>query len=143
MKVVLAVASGGGHWSQMQMVRPAFDGCQLVVACTRPTGDPSVRLLADCNLQHPIRVIRSAVQMARLVAELRPDVVVSTGAAPGGLAVMFGKLAGARTIWIDSVANVERMSLSGRLVRRFADLWLTQWPDLARGGSARFVGRVL
>jgi hypothetical protein len=40
------------------------------------------------------------------------------------------KLAGARTVWIDSIANSEKLSLSGRLVRKHVDLCLTQWPHL-------------
>ena len=75
-------------------------------------------------------------QMARLVLRERPDVVITTGAAPGCFAVIFGRLSGARTIWVDSIANVERMSLSGRLVRPFTGLWLTQWPELAEGKDA-------
>ena len=72
----------------------------------------------------------------------RPDVVVSTGAAPGYLAIRWAGLLGARTIWIDSVANVEELSLSGRLASTRTDLCLTQWPHLA-GGSVRYLGAVL
>lgn len=140
---ILAVSSGGGHWAQLQMICPAFDGCDLVMACTMPSGDGSHRKLTDCNLRQPMRVMICAAQVARLILILRPDVVVSTGAAPGALAVVLGKLSRARTVWIDSAANVECLSLSGRLVRRFSDLWLTQWPDLARRSGASFLGRVL
>lgn len=143
MRRVLAVSSGGGHWAQLQLMRPAFAGCEVVFACTRPGADATGHLLPDCNLLHPLRVLQTGVAAARLVAELRPEVVISTGAAPGALAVMMGKLFGARTIWIDSVANAERVSLSGRLVRRWCDLWLTQWPDLAKSTGARFEGRLL
>ncbi|GIW73864.1 MAG: hypothetical protein KatS3mg103_0386 [Phycisphaerales bacterium] len=40
---------------------------------------------------------------------------------------------GARTVWVDSIANVEEMSMTGRLVGPYATLWLTQWPHLAQG----------
>jgi hypothetical protein len=69
-------------------------------------------------------------------------VVVSTGAAPGYIAIRLGKLLGARTVWIDSVANVEELSLSGRMVSGRADLCLTQWPHLASGPVA-YMGTVL
>jgi hypothetical protein len=36
-------------------------------------------------------------------------------------------------VWIDSVANVEELSLSGRLASERVDLCLTQWPHLAAG----------
>jgi len=139
---VLAVASGGGHWAQLQLLVPAFETCDLIFASPQ-LADAQVRPLTDCNLGQPLRVLRCAGQVASLIMRSRPDVVVSTGAAPGALAIVIGKLFGARTIWVDSVANVRRISLSGRAVRRFSDLWLTQWPDLASTTGARFSGRVL
>jgi hypothetical protein len=72
----------------------------------------------------------------------RPDVVLSTGAAPGFFALLFGRLLGARTIWLDSIANIEELSMSGRMARRHADLWLTQWPHLARPDGPECAGRV-
>ena len=52
---------------------------------------------------------------------------------------------GARTIWIDSMANVDKMSMAGRLARRYSDLWLTQWPHLgvAGGSLLRWSGIVI
>jgi hypothetical protein len=74
---------------------------------------------------------------------MRPDVVISTGAAPGFLALRLGRLLGARTIWVDSVANGEELSMSGKLAGRYADLWLTQWEHLAHEGGPQFRGNVL
>ena len=55
-----------------------------------------------------------------------------------------GKLFGAKVIWIDSITNVERISLSGRMVRYIADLFLVQWPDLANQyKSVEYVGEVI
>jgi hypothetical protein len=73
----------------------------------------------------------------------RPDVVVSTGAAPGYFALRIGKILGARTVWIDSIANAEALSRTGTLVRPWADLWLTQWPHLAADGGPAYAGSVL
>jgi len=61
----------------------------------------------------------------------------------GYFALRFGKLFGARTIWIDSMANAEELSKSGKEVGRYADLWLTQWEHLASSEGPRFIGAVL
>ncbi len=64
----------------------------------------------------------------------RPAVIVTTGAAPGLVVLALGKtIFRSKTIWIDSVANVEKLSGSGKLAARFADVRLAQWPDLATG----------
>ena len=57
--------------------------------------------------------------------------------------VFFGRLLGARTIWVDSIANADELSLSGRKAGRFAHLWLTQWPELARAQGPHYQGAVL
>jgi hypothetical protein len=70
--------------------------------------------------------------------------VITTGSAPGLIALSMAKhLFGARTLWIDSIANCEQMSSSGLRARRFADVWLTQWPQLAGPDGPAHWGAVL
>lgn len=146
--VVLAVASAGGHWQQMMQIIDAFDATQLVVASTNPElghayGFYQVRQLPDCNQDNPVKVLVCLWHTFRLVRSLRPDLVVSTGAAPGLLCLIWGRLSGAKTIWIDSIANSEKLSLSGRLATWFAGSVLTQWSHLANGERPGFKGAVL
>jgi hypothetical protein len=54
-----------------------------------------------------------------------------TGSAPGVMGLALAKLLfRCKTMWIDTIANCEEMSDSGRRARDFADVWLTQWPQL-------------
>ena len=87
------------------------------------------------------RVSRGGVN--DVVVRMTADVVISTGAAPGYFALRVGKLLGARTIWIDSMANADGLSLSGRKIGPHADLWLTQWPHLAAPHGPFYAGGVL
>ena len=74
----------------------------------------------------------------------RPEVIITTGSAPGLVGIALAKLVSrARTIWIDSIANVERLSASGMQARHFADVWLTQWPHLSKPGGPEYWGSVL
>ncbi len=148
-RVVLAISSGGGHWAQLRRLLPAFEGHALVCACAdeacraeAPAG-AAFHAVGDASRWSKLALLRVALRVARLVWRVRPDVVVTTGAAPGWLGLVAGKLLGARTVWVDSVANAGELSLSGRHARRFADLWLTQWPHLARPGGPRCLGGVL
>jgi UDP-N-acetylglucosamine:LPS N-acetylglucosamine transferase len=134
---VLAIASKGGHWTQLRRVRPAFEGCDVTWACTDPTMRAEVKdgrfaVVPDANRWQKFRLLLCAFRVALLVARIRPDVIISTGAAPGFFALRFGKLTGARTLWLDSIANAEELSLSGLKASRFAHLTLTQWPELGR-----------
>jgi UDP-N-acetylglucosamine:LPS N-acetylglucosamine transferase len=96
----------------------------------------------DANRWNKLALVRCALQIVWVLLRERPAVVVSTGAAPGYLAIRCAGLLGARTVWIDSVANVEELSMSGRMASAKADLCLTQWPHLATG-PIRYLGAVL
>jgi hypothetical protein len=145
---ILAVSSGGGHWVQLLRLRPAFAGCDVTYATVRAgyrgdVNDGSFVVISDCNRTRKLRVLWCACVIFVLLLRVRPDVVISTGAAPGYLAVRMARWFGARTIWVDSVANVEELSMSGAMAGRHADLWLTQWQHLAREGGPAFRGSVL
>lgn len=145
---VLAVSSGGGHWVQLLRVRPAFDGCRVTWvtvnrAYAADVPGQTFHVVHDATRWNRLGLLRLALRIAWIVLRERPHVVVTTGAAPGYFALRLAKFFGARTIWIDSIANVEQLSLSGRRVGPYADLWLTQWPHLAAPGGPRFAGAVM
>jgi UDP-N-acetylglucosamine:LPS N-acetylglucosamine transferase len=146
---LLAISSGGGHWIQLLRLRPAFEGSTVTYATVRDgyrndldPGD-GFRVIPDANRWSKLRMLRSAISIAWLLLRLHPDVVVTTGAAPGYFALCIGKLLGARVVWIDSIANAGELSMSGRNAGAFADLWLTQWPHLERDGGPQCLGSVL
>jgi len=145
---ILAVASSGGHWVQLRRLVPAFANFEVVyvtVLKSYRSQVPESRfyLVNDATRWNKLRLVILAIQLAWIVGKERPDVIVSTGAAPGYFALLFGRLFGARTIWIDSIANIEHLSMSGSHVGRYADLWLTQWKHLAKSEGPHYGGSVL
>jgi UDP-N-acetylglucosamine:LPS N-acetylglucosamine transferase len=90
-----------------------------------------------------LNLARNLLVAWRTVRAVDPDVILSTGAA---LAVPFfivGKLHGCRLVFVQSIAHVRALGLSGRLVYPLADEFFVQWPQGARRRRARFVGSVL
>lgn len=145
---VLAVASGGGHWAQLMRLRSAFEGADVHFATVDPSAAEVVapaplHLYPDANSRTPLRLLLSAATMLGIVLRVRPDVVVSTGAAGGYMAIRIARLLGARTIFIDSIANARQLSVSARLSLGVADRVLSQWPDVAAAQGAEFRGSVL
>lgn len=146
---ILAVASAGGHWIQLARLSEAFaDSDTLYVTTvageTAPSGDRPVAKVIDGSRDEPLRIALASLQIAFLLLRFRPHAVITTGAAPGYVALRLGKLLGCRTVWLDSIANAEEISMSGRLIRPYADLWLTQWEDLSRKTAGlKYWGRIL
>lgn len=145
---VLAIASGGGHWVQLLRLRPAFEGAKVTYVSVRPayaSDVPGERFMSinDATRWDKVGLAKMAFKLLWIMLRVRPNVVISTGAAPGYFAIRLGKLLGARTIWLDSIANVEEMSMTGMLVKDKATLWLTQWPHLAGDNGPQCQGSVL
>jgi UDP-N-acetylglucosamine:LPS N-acetylglucosamine transferase len=146
---VLMVSSTGGHWVQMRRLEPAFSDWEVHYACTDAGHRVSVphperfHACPEASQSARLRLAWQCAVVAFVLLQVRPAVVVSTGASVGFFAILLGRLFGARTIWLDSIANTEELSLSGRMVGRIAHLWLTQWPQLARPGGPQYLGAVV
>ncbi len=147
-KTVLAVASAGGHWTQLTLLSEAFEGCKVHYVTTDLNRSiiqkqENLSIVVDADLSTKFKLIPLAFQTMAILIKHRPDLVISTGAAPGFFAVLFGKVLGAKTVWVDSMANVDQMSVSGQQAQRFCDLCLTQWPNLADQDDVHYLGSLL
>ena len=147
MRKVMAVASGGGHWVELRRLMPAFAGSEVLYVSTDPRPTPTSRRRATTAVTNVTRKSRLA-----FAATIREILAIVRARAPGGggddrrgaglrRLVLAKLLCGSRTVWIDTVAYTEGMTLSGRLARPFADAWLVQWPHLAKPGGPEYWGR--
>jgi len=92
---------------------------------------------------NPFSWIVGAVLSAHAVLAERPDVVISTGAGIVVFFCVFAKLLGAKLIFIESMARVERPTLTARFLYPFSDLFIVQWPGLLKYfPRAKFLGRL-
>lgn len=147
-KKILAVSSGGGHWVELIRVAPVFEGHDVAYATvdnTYRSGAGAARFYTfrDVTRWNKLRWVQTIMKLIWILLRERPDVVISTGALPGYFSLRLAKLFRARTIWLDSIANVEELSMSGQKIGKHADLWLTQWPHLARPNGPLYRGTVL
>ncbi|ROR07723.1 polysaccharide biosynthesis protein [Erwinia sp. JUb26] len=148
MKKVLFVCSSGGHWVQMTKIMKELDFNEfhpLIGTCSNVDSFNSINIdrLPDFNKDKIIKTVSGAFTILKYILAKKPDIAISTGAAPGIVALFFVKLRGGKTIWIDSIANTERLSLSGKMALRFCSVVLTQWPHLADGNKIQYKGRVI
>lgn len=100
-------------------------------------------MVSDATRWEKMKLIKMAFEVRKIISIEKPDIIISTGAAPGLMAIIWGRLTGKKTIWIDSIANVDQISMSGRIAKPFTNLHLTQWEHLANGISTHFKGTVI
>ena len=101
-------------------------------------------VIGECDRNQPINALRTTLRSVRLIWRERPDVVITTGSLPMAIFCLVCKLFGGKVVWIDSISQIETISMSGRLIRPIADLFFVQWPDLAaRNGETIYAGELI
>src|SRR5262245_13011805 len=100
----------------MLRLEPVFAQYEVVFATVDQgyafeLADRKLLTINDATRWNKVGLLRLAFKLLRIIIVERPDAIISTGAAPGFLALRIGRLLGAKTIWLDSIANAERLSL--------------------------------
>lgn len=147
MKKIIAVASVGGHWVQLlRIAKPLSERYEVVYMSTRTECKKMVSGsffdIVDFNRRNMWRIVPNILRILKVLVKEKPAAIISTGAAPGLLVIILGRLLGINTIWIDSIANVTCLSACGRVAKIVAKHMYTQWPDLSNE-KIRYNGNVL
>jgi len=146
---LLLVCSTGGHLQQLLALRDAWGGYSRVwVTFDKSDARSLLRdervVFAHGPTNRSVKnLLRNLVVAWRTLRDVRPDVVLTTGA---GVAVPFawvGRLCGARLVYVESFTRIDEPSLTCRLVAPVADRIYAQWPELVRSvPKAHYAGTV-
>lgn len=149
LKICLA-ASAGGHLTQLLKLSKSWAGLETFFVTTSDAVADELRkkartfVVGECNRSRPFKITVVFWRCLRIILKEKPDVIMSTGAAAGCMICFLGKLRGAKIVWVDSITNTQKLSLSGRMVRHIADLFFVQWPELAaKYPNIQYAGAVI
>jgi UDP-N-acetylglucosamine:LPS N-acetylglucosamine transferase len=147
---VLAIASPGGHWIQLNKIcNPLEDRFDMVYVTPVAQYTSAVKnsrrtlTISDASADSKHKLIPLAFQLLWIFIKERPTAIISTGAAPGTIAFLMAKFLPIKTIWVDSIANISQLSRSGRMVQKHADMVITQWEHLSDGENIIYKGSIL
>ena len=144
---VFAVASIGGHGVQLLRIAKALEKEFDVVymstheKCATMVEGRVYYSMNDFSRWDFYKMFPELLHSIYIICKEKPSIVITTGAAPGLVCLFAAKICGIRTVWIDSIANVEHISFSGRIASKFASRIYTQWPSLA-GNKVIFAGNI-
>lgn len=148
-KKVLAIASPGGHWIQLNKIcaplKEQFDIVYVTPAAQYSTQKDSKKVLPiiDASASSKQKLIPLALQLLWIFIKERPSAIISTGAAPGAIAFLLAKFLPIKTIWVDSIANTTELSRSARMIKNHSDLVMTQWESLSDNQTVIHKGSIL
>lgn len=135
---ILAVASFGGHILELKHIIRYHQGEKIIVS----SGGQCDYQIANFSRWSKRKGFSVFCRLFYIIRHEQPDTIITTGAAPGLMAVLAGWLLRKQTIWIDSLAARKRLSLSARLAKPFATYIYTQSQILANK-KIQYIGEIL
>jgi UDP-N-acetylglucosamine:LPS N-acetylglucosamine transferase len=162
------LCSAGGHLTQALSVLEAFQGhdCFLVLQNfpTVKNFNPPyffktyhLKILFNYGLGIKISsrqiiwlgvyitLLNNTVELIKIFMKEKPDALFSTGSEIAIPAFYIGKfLFGAKLIFLESIARIKDISLTGKVLLPIVNLFLVQWEELLhKYKKAKFWGRVI
>ncbi len=144
MKKVMFISSMGGHLTEMMQLKSIFKNYDYKIVTEEHKSTIGLKArykskidyLKAGNKDHmlkyvfiiPYNIIKSLI----LFLKFKPDVVVTTGAHTCVAMCYIAKIFRKKVIYIESFANIETKTLTGRLVYPIADKFIVQWHSMLK-----------
>lgn len=142
MKKVLFISSTGGHLNELLQLRPMFKKYKsyLITEKTKTTVDIEDKDLNEIHyliygtkhkpLIYIFKLLINCFKSLYYFIKINPDVIITTGAHTAGPMCCIGKIFGKKIIYIETFANIKTKTITGRLIYKFADLFIVQWESM-------------
>ena len=144
MKKVLFISSTGGHLSELLQLKPLFKKYDYHIITEKTSSTISLKdkygdkisfliygtkhYMLSYLWKVPVNIIKSLY----LYFKIRPKVVITTGAHTAVWMCYIAKLFRSKIIYIETLANIESKTLSGKLVYPIADKFIVQWESMKK-----------
>lgn len=140
MKKICFLASSGGHFEQLMMLKPIMDKYESFIVTEKTSYSPvkeadNIYFLKQVNRHEKtfiLTMIVNLIKTLKIFMKEKPDVVISTGALATIPMCLIGKLFRRKLIFIESFAKITSPTLTGKLMYKFADQFYVQWEEMLK-----------
>ena len=144
MKKVLFISSTGGHLSEMMQLKKMFKDYDYHIITEKTKSNISMKNkykdrinflvygTKDRMLTYPFKLIYNCFKSLFLYLRIHPDYIITTGAHTAGPMCLIGKIFGSKVIYIETFANINTKTITGRLLYPVADRFIVQWPSMTK-----------
>ncbi|MDD3303436.1 MAG: polysaccharide biosynthesis protein [Clostridia bacterium] len=154
MKRVVFVSSSGGHFTEILKLEKLFKNYEylLVTEKTEITDGYKDKYHMQFlkygpnknKLKYIWTILYNIIKCISIIIKFKPETIVTTGAQVGGIMCFLGKIAKKRIIYIESLAKIDSLSVTGKMVYKFADKFYVQWESLVKKyEKAEYIGRLM
>lgn len=141
-KKVMFISSTGGHFSELMQLKPMFEKYDYHIVTEKDDMTKGFKQKYDKKIHYMIygtraHILRYIFQFIAncfitlfLYIKIRPRYIVTTGTHNAGPMCVLGKIFGSKIIYIETFANRYTKTATGKLIYKFADLFIVQWEEL-------------
>ncbi|MBY6839010.1 polysaccharide biosynthesis protein [Clostridium botulinum] len=140
MKKICFIASTGGHFEQLMMLKPLMNKYEGFIITEKTNyavvkDKRKVYYLKQVNRSEKsfiLKMIFNSIKTLNIFLKEKPDLIISTGALATIPMCITAKLFRKKLIFIESFAKVNSPTLTGKLLYKFADEFYVQWEEMLK-----------
>ncbi len=141
-KKVMFISSTGGHFNELSQLKPLLKKYDYYIVTEKEKDKMYLKEkyknkvsylvygTKDHMLTYPFKLLYNTLKSFFIYLKFRPKVIITTGAHTAGPMCLIGKIFGSKIIFIESMANIKTKTITGRIVYKFADLFIVQWESM-------------
>ena len=144
MKKVMFISSTGGHFNELMRLEPIFKNYKVTLVTESSPNKKKIKkeykkynihfLLSHSNLRlfNYLKILINCFISLVYFIIYRPKYIVTTGAHTAGPMCCIGKIFRSKIIFIETMANINTPTVTGKKIYKFADLFIVQWEDMMK-----------
>ena len=143
-KKVLFISSTGGHLNELLQLAPLFEKYDYKIITEKDKANEKLKEQYGEKLYflpygtraklftYIFKYFYLCLKTIYLYFKIRPQVIVTTGTHTAGPMCYLGKIFGSKIIYIETFANRNKKTATGRLIYPIADLFIVQWEEMLK-----------
>ena len=143
-KKVLFISSTGGHLKELLQLKKLFGKYDSYLKTEKTDSTKKLKDeykekmgymvfgTKDHMLTYPFKLLANCFISVYYFIKIRPKYIVTTGTHTAGPICYLGKIFGSKIIYIETMANINRKTQTGRLIYPIADLFIVQWESMLK-----------
>lgn len=140
MKKICFIASSGGHFEQIMMLKPIMEKNNSFIVTEKTNYMVSDKEIPIYYLNQVNRneakcigyMLINSMKTLKIFFREKPDVIISTGALATIPMCLLAKIFNKKLIFIESFAKIKSPTLTGKFVYKFADQFYVQWEEMKK-----------
>lgn len=135
---ICLVGSSGGHLTHLYMLKDFWkDKERFWVTFDKEDANSLLKGEKVYHCYFPTNrniknLIKNSFLAIKLLHKEKPDLIISSGAAVAVPFFYFGKLMGAKTIYIEVFDRIDKSTLTGKLIYPVTDKFIVQWEEMKK-----------